>query len=163
MTMFERGVGDREHPVRLGWKFPDAVALGRWVNPVLGLGALVLTGYLTISHPATTVVTAPASAPVAQVRLAAPVPAQLTPGNETAIISYSSVAHDETTRSSMINLLNAALGTVAAAAWVMGGVWVGIRSARISTPLDEAKDDPHLRSAARPDGRADARYQARRQ
>jgi hypothetical protein len=159
--MFERGVGDLERPVARGWKFPDAVALGQWVNPVLGLSALVLAGYLTIGHPATTIVTTSASPPVAQV--ATPVLAQLTPGNETAIISDSSVAHDETTRSSMIDLLNAALGTVAASAWVIGGVWVGIRSARISIPLDDPKGDPNLGSAARPDGRADARYQARLQ
>jgi hypothetical protein len=35
MTMFERGVGDLERPVGLGWKFPDAVALARWINPLL--------------------------------------------------------------------------------------------------------------------------------
>jgi hypothetical protein len=106
--------------------------LGRSINS--GLGAVVLTGYLMIGHPATAVVTTPDWAAVAQVRLAPPVPAPLTADNERAVMSNSSVAQGELTRSSMIGVLHAALGTMLAAAWLMGGAWVGIRSARISPP-----------------------------
>ena len=145
MTMFERGVDEVEHPSRLDRKVSDAVALGRWINPVLGaLGTLVLTGYLMIGNPAAAVATTPA--PVAEMRPATTVSVQLTPSNERAIISHSGVARDEATGSSKVDVLNAALGTMLASAWLMGGAWVGIRSARISTPLDEPKSDPHLRN-----------------
>jgi hypothetical protein len=84
-------------------------ALGRWINPALS--AVVLAGYLITGHPAEAVVTAPDSAAVAQM-------------------------HSQSTQSSMTDVLHAALGTLLAAAWLMGGAWVGMRSARVSTPLD---------------------------
>jgi hypothetical protein len=88
------------------------------------------------------------------------VTAQLARGNETGSVTPSSVAHDESTGSSTTHVLNAALGTVLAVAWLIGGAWVGIRGARIST-LDDPKSDPHLRFAASSDGQANPRYQAR--
>ena len=108
MTMFDRGIAEVAHRFGPRRKIPDAAALGRrWINPALGvLGALVLTGYLMIGHPVTTLETTLASAPVAQ---------------------------DESTRSSV---LDAALGTLLAAGWVAAGVWLGIRSARIPPPID---------------------------
>jgi hypothetical protein len=98
------------------------------------LAAVVLIGYLMIGHPASTVVTPPASAPVAQVQ-------QFTPSDESARSSFGGISHDESTRSSMIDVLNAALGTALAAGWLIAGAWVGIRSARISAPRDEAEDE----------------------
>ena len=111
MTMFDKGIAEVAHRFGPRRRIPDAAALGRrWINPALGvLGALVLTGYLMIGHPATTLLITPALAPVAL---------------------------DESTRSSV---LDAALGTVLAAGWIAAGAWLGIRSARISRPID----NPH--------------------
>jgi hypothetical protein len=107
--------------------------LGRWLNPGLGgLGAVVLTSYLMIGHPDVGVAATPDWTAVAQVRLAASVPTPLTADNERAVIPKSTVAQGELTRPSMIGVLHAGLGTMLAAAWLMGGAWVGIRSARIS-------------------------------
>ena len=87
-------------------KVPNVVALGRWVNPMLwALGALVLIGYLMIGDPGTTVM---------------------------ANLASASAAHDAPARSSMTNVLNAAVGTVLAAGWLIGSAWIGIRSARVS-------------------------------
>jgi len=140
MTMYQRGVGAFEQPFRRGRRIYDVGALGRWGHPVLwALGALVLIGYLMIGHPASRVATPPASAPVAQVR-------QLTPSSESAGSSFGSISQDQSIRSSMIDVLNAALGTALAAGWLVAGAWVGIRSARISAARDEAE---HERSGAR--------------
>ena len=150
MTMFYGAVQEVKGRFALARKFPNAE---RWVNPALGLGALVLTGYLMIGHP---------SAPRSDAQLApVQVTAQLALGSETGSVTPSSVAHDESTGSSMTHVLNATLGTVLATAWLIGGAWVGIRSARISTPLDDPKSDPHLRSAASSEGQVDPRYRAR--
>jgi hypothetical protein len=151
MTMFYGTVQEVKARFAPAGKFPNA---GRWVNPILGLGALVLTGYLLIGHPSTPAATPPA--PHSEAQLApAQTTAQLAFGNETGSVTPSSVAHDESTRSSKTDLLNAALGTVLAAAWLTGGAWVGIHSARISIPLDEPKGDPHpaLRRKSRGDRR----------
>jgi hypothetical protein len=40
----------------------------------------------------------------------------------------------------MTDVLHAGLGTALAAAWLMGGAWVGFRSARGSTPLSQSAD-----------------------
>jgi len=104
------------------------------------LGAIVLTGCLMMGNPAAAEMTTPDWAAVAQVRLSAPVSASLAPGNESNIIPHSSIAHGQSTRSSMTEVLHAALGTALAAAWLMGGAWVGVRSTRISTSLDESVD-----------------------
>jgi len=160
MTTFDGTVQEANGRFARGRRLPNVVTLGRWVNPVLGLGALVLTGYLLIGNPVTPDATM--LAPRSHAQLAATqVTAQLARGNETGSITPSSVAPDESTGSSMTHVLSATLGTVLAAAWVMGGAWVGIRSARISTPLDDPKSDPHLRSAAGSGGQADPRNQAR--
>ena len=71
------------------------------------LGALAISGYLMFGHPAATVEPAAASAQVAQ---------------------------DQPARSSV---LDAALGTVLAAGWLVAGAWLGIRSTRSSTSLDD--------------------------
>jgi hypothetical protein len=108
--------------------------LGRWLNPRLGgLDAIVLTGCLIISHPDVGVAATPDWTAVAQERLATPPPSSLTPNKERDITPYSTLAHGQSTRSSMIDVLNAGLGTAMAALWLMGGAWVGIRTARIPT------------------------------
>jgi hypothetical protein len=43
----------------------------------------------------------------------------------------------------MTDVLHAALGTALAALWLMGGAWVGIRSARISSPRSQSADQMH--------------------
>jgi hypothetical protein len=53
MTMFDDTVQEVKGRFARGRRFPNAVTLGHWVNPVLGLGALVLTGYLLIGNPVT--------------------------------------------------------------------------------------------------------------
>jgi hypothetical protein len=108
--------------------------LGQWLNPGLGgLGAVVLTGCLIIGHPDVGVAATPDSTAVAQERLATPPHSSLTPNKERDITSYSTLAHGQSTRSSMIDVLNAGLGTAMAALWLMGSAWVGIRTARIPT------------------------------
>jgi hypothetical protein len=72
------------------------------------LGALAISGYLMFGDPAATVEPAAASAQVAQ---------------------------DQPARSSV---LDAALGTVLAAGWLVAGAWLGIRSVRSSTPLNDS-------------------------
>jgi len=130
MTMFYGTIEDAKRRFARTGKFPNA---GRWVNPVLGLGALVLTGYLTIGHPSIPIATAPA--PHFDAQLApAQVTAQVAFGNEAGSVTPSGVAHEDSTGSPMTDVLNAALGTVLAAAWLMGGAWVGLHSARISIP-----------------------------
>ena len=121
MTMFYSTVQEVKARFGSAGKFPNA---GRWVNPVLGLGALVLTGYLMIGHPSIPIATTPAPHFDAQLAL----------GNEAGSVTPSGVAHEDSTGSPMTDVLNAALGTVLAAAWLMGGAWVGIHSARISIP-----------------------------
>jgi hypothetical protein len=64
MTRFERGVG-------------------RWINR--GLGAVVLTGSLTISHPEMAVANTPVWTAVEQVGLAAPLPSSFAPSKEANI------------------------------------------------------------------------------
>jgi len=117
--------------------------LGRWINP--GLGALILMSYLT-SHPAVAQTSTPDWTAVAQVRLAAPVPGSLTSDKGGNITPYSTNLNSQTTRS-MADFSHAALGTALAALWLMGGAWVGIRSARISTPLNQSADQ--MRNARR--------------
>jgi hypothetical protein len=110
--------------------------LWRWINPTLS--AVVLIGCLMIGHPAMAVVTAPDSASGAQVQPLPSVPESLMPEKERAFIRNSSVAHAQSTRSSMADVLHAALGSALAAAWLLGGAWVGMRSTRISTPRDRS-------------------------
>jgi hypothetical protein len=100
--------------------------LGRWINPVLS--AVVLTGYLMTGHPALAVAPAPNSDAVARAQTAAPIPASLASGNENTTVPSSKVGPSTT------DVLHAALGTALAAAWLMGGAWAGICSARSSTP-----------------------------
>jgi hypothetical protein len=160
MTMFYGAVQEVQSRFARGRRFPNAVTLGRWANPALGLSALVFTGYLLIGDPFTPDATM--LAPRSDAQLApAQVTAQLALSNETGSVTHSTVTHDEATRSPMIDVLNALLGTVLAAAWLMGGAWVGIRSARISTPRDDPRSDPHLRSGARPDATSKSRASSR--
>jgi len=101
-------------------------ALGRGVNPWLGV--FVLVGCLMTGYPALAVAPAPNSAAVAQSQTDAPIPASLVSGNDNTTLPHSSVA------SSTTEVLHAGLTTALAAAWLMGGAWVGVRSARGSTP-----------------------------
>ena len=79
----------------------DAMAPGRWINPLLGvLGALVLSGYLMTGHPST-----------------------------------SAASTDESTFSSMTDLLKAAFAAALALAWAVFGAWLGARRARGPNPL----------------------------
>jgi hypothetical protein len=110
--------------------------LRRWLYPELGV--VVLAGCLMIGHPMIADAATSDWTPVAQVRLSAPTPAGLTA--ETAVISNGSIAHGQSTRSSTTDVLHAALGTALAAAWLMGGAWVGMRSARISIPFNKSAD-----------------------
>jgi hypothetical protein len=81
----------------------DAVAPGRWVNPLLRvLGALVLSGYLMTGHPST-----------------------------------SAASMDESTFSSMPDLLKAAFAAALALAWAVFAAWLGARRARGPNPLQE--------------------------
>jgi hypothetical protein len=112
--------------------------LGRRINP--GLGALIVTGYLITGHPAVAEVSTPDWTVVAHVSLAAPVPSSLTLNRERDITPYPTDAHNQSTRSSGIDVLHAVLGTALAAWWLMGGAWVGIRSGRIPTLLDKSAD-----------------------
>jgi hypothetical protein len=108
--------------------------VGRWINR--GLGAVVLTGCLTISHPEMAVANTSDWTAVAQVGLAAPLPSSFAPNKEGNIAPYSTNVHSQSTRSSMIDFVHAALGTALAALWLMGGAWVGIRRARLN-PLNQ--------------------------
>ena len=101
-----------------------------------GLGAVVLTGCLTISHPEIVVANTPDWTAVAQVGLATPLPSSFPPNEVGNIAPYSTNLHSQSTRSPMIDFLHAALGTALAALWLMGGAWVGIRSARLN-PLNQ--------------------------
>ena len=113
-------------------------ALGRWRKP--RLGAAVLAGCLMIGHPGLADVATSDWTPVAPVQLAAPLPSSPTLNKERGNIPESTVAHGQSTGSAMSDVLHAALGTALAALWLMSGVWVGIRSARISTPLNQSAD-----------------------
>jgi hypothetical protein len=89
---------------------------GRWVNPTLS--AVVLTGCLMTGHPAVALVTAPDSASVAQV-------------------------HTQSTRSSMTDLLHAALGTALAAAWLMGRLGGNAQRAHLHPPQRSRRRRAH--------------------
>ena len=55
--------------------------------------------------------------------------------------STSTAPADESTFSSMPDLLKAALGATLALAWAVGGAWFGMRRARVQKHLDEPVDD----------------------
>jgi hypothetical protein len=138
MTMYDRTVEGSERRLGVGWKFPDILALGRWANPAVGgIGALVLGGYLLTADPVTP--PAPAAAPASAVQMgpSAPAPAQRALSSDTAIVPNSSAAHDESTRTSAIDLLTAVFGAVLALTWVIIGAWLGVRRARAPTPVHE--------------------------
>jgi hypothetical protein len=145
MTTFDRADEEIESRFRVGWAFPDILALGLWVNPAVGgLGALVLGGYLLTADPAIPV--APAAAPVSVVQMAPsqPMPAQLALSSDTAIVVRSSATHDESTRTSTIDLVKAVFGAVFALAWMMIGAWLGVRRARSVTPVGDPAHDGNL-------------------
>ena len=114
MTMFERADEEIDGGFRVGWAFPDILALGRWVNPALaGLGALVLGGYLLTADPATPVAPAAAAVSVVQMASSEPMPAQLALSSDIAIVPHSNAAHDESTRMSTIYVFKAAFALAA--------------------------------------------------
>jgi hypothetical protein len=115
---------------------------GRWINPGLGV---VLTGYLMTGNPAVAQVSTPDWTAVAQVRLAAPVPGSLVSDKQGNITAYSTNLNSQSTRSSVADALHAGLGTALAALWLMGGAWVGVRSARLNPPNQPAKHKPNQR------------------
>ena len=144
MTTFDRADEEIESRFRVGWAFPDILALRRWVNPAVGvLGALVLGGHLLTADPVIPV--APAAAPVSVVQMApsAPMPAQFALSSDTPVVAHFSTAHDESTRMSTIGLLKAGLGAVFALAWMIIGMWFGVRRARALTPVDDPGHDGH--------------------
>ena len=136
MTKFGETVEEDER--RFGRSYPrDAVPRGRWGNPLIGvLGALFLGGYLIIGHPS--VPAATASAPPSDEQ---PAPRQVRPrlasSREINSPSHSGVAQDESTDSSMTDLLKAAFGAALALAWAVFGSWLGMRRARRLDPLHE--------------------------
>jgi hypothetical protein len=85
-----------------------------------------------------------ATAPVAPSdELVAPpqAPPRLAFGEEIDSLSHSGVAQNESTYSSMTDLLKAAFGAAIALTWAAFGAWLGMRRARRSNPLDEPADD----------------------
>jgi len=126
--MFDRAVEDAESRYGIDWKFPDIVALGRWVNSALGvLGALALGVYLLTATPDAT---PPAPLAVGQVVAPTPAPAQLALSSDTSFVTHTNAARDDSTRISTRNLLKAVFGAVLAFAWVMFGAWLSARSVR---------------------------------
>ena|SRR5271155_2877220 len=144
MTTFDRADEEIESRFAVGWAFPDILALGRWVNPAVGgLGALLLGGYLLTADPAIPVAPAATPVSVAQMAPSAPMPAQLALKSDTAIVVHPSAAHDESTRTSTIDLFKAVFGAIFALAWVMIGAWLGVRRAQALTPVDDSGNDGH--------------------
>ena len=138
MTRFDSAVEDVVSRFGVGRKLPNALAVGRWVNPLLwGLGALALGGYLLTADPATPVASPPAPVSGLQIASSTPASAQLALSSDAASVSHSSPARDESMRTSTIDLLKAVFGAVLALAWVMFGAWLGVRRARALTPVDE--------------------------
>jgi hypothetical protein len=141
MTEFDGAIDEDKDPLGRSKNPRDPVAPSRWVNPILGvLGTLVLSGYLMTGHPSTP--TATLAAPLSDERLA---PAY---SQERGILSRSGVAPDESTFSSMTDLMKTAFGAALALTWAMGGAWLGMRRARAANSLDEPADD--TRSTAYP-------------
>ena len=155
MITFDRAVEDAE---KGALKFPNIVALGRWVNPALGiLGALALGIYLLTANPAIPVAEAPDPLPVARVAppTPAPVPALLALSSDTAVVTNSRLALDDSTPMSTLDLLKPVFAATLAWAWVMIGARLSVRNARAPRPLDEPlyggqhHTTPALRRAAR--------------
>src|SRR5271165_6842798 len=92
----------------------DAPHLGRWLIPVLvGLGVLGLGWYLLSGTTREPVVATSTPAPAVQLPPPPPiptVPAHLALTNDNGIITYSGAVHDEATRTSIIDSLNAVFG-----------------------------------------------------
>jgi hypothetical protein len=61
----------------------------------------------------------------------------------------SAASTDESTFSSMTDLLKAAFGAAVALAWAVFGAWLGMRRARRPNPLDEPADDTRTSSYPR--------------
>jgi hypothetical protein len=157
MTTFDGVDEEIESRFGVGWTFSDILAVGRWVNPLpWGLGALALGGYLLTADLATSVAGPPAPVSGAQIAPSMLVPAQLALGSNTAIVSHSGPARDESVRTSTLDLLKAVFGAVIAFAWAMIGAWLGVRRARSLTPVNEpgydgsAATDSTARSAFDP-------------
>ena len=148
MTKSDGSVEDDERRFGPGGYPRDAMARGRWVNPLLGvLGALVLSGYLMTGHPFTPAATAPSLRSDEQLA-PAQVPPQLAFSKETGSRPDSGVAQDEWTSASMTDLLKTALGAALALAWAVGAAWLGMRRARRSNARDEPAD--YTRTTAYP-------------
>jgi hypothetical protein len=136
MTEFDGGIDEDEGPLGRG---ENPRKPSRWVNPVLGvLGTLVLSGYLMTGHPSTPAATVPV--PLSDERLA---PAY---SQDTGILGHSTVAEDESSLSSMTDLVKTAFGAALALAWAVGGAWLGMRQARAARSLDEP-EEPHAHNS----------------
>ncbi|MGC2199022.1 MAG: hypothetical protein WA633_02575 [Stellaceae bacterium] len=125
MTTFNGAVQNADSRLEVGWKFPDFVTLGWWVNPAVGLiGALVLGGYFLTATP---VGKAPASIVVVEAARPTPpsVSAQLALISDTSAVARSSAGPAEV------------FGAVLAFAGVMTGAWLGVRRARALDPDPE--------------------------
>jgi hypothetical protein len=139
MTRFDETAEKDELRFRRGRCSRDAVGRGRWINPILGvLGTLVLGGYLMTGHPSTPAATA--LAPLSDERLA---PAY---SQETGSLGSSGVVRNESTSSSLTDLLKTAFGAALALAWAVGGAWLGMRRARAESLLDEPAAHMHTTS-----------------
>ena len=137
MTKLDGTAEEDEHRFGRGRYPRDAVAPGRWVNPLLGvLGALVLSGYLMTGYPSTPAATAPAP-PSDQQLAREQVPPQLAFSKETGSVTHSGVAHDGSTFSAMSDLLKAAFAAAVALTGAVVGAWLAMRRARVAKPLDE--------------------------
>ena len=135
MTRFGRALEHADNCFGVGANFPDVLALGRWVNPVIGaLGALILSSFLFTAAPATLDETPPP--PAVQIAPSMPASTQLPAAGDAAIFSYSS-PDLESPRTSTTDLLGAMLGALLALAGLMIVAWLGVRYARALTPGDE--------------------------
>ena len=150
MTGFDR-VEKSEIRLAVGGKFPDILALARWVNPAVGvLGALVFGGFLFAADPATSDDTLPLARQAAQIAPSSPTSAQLV-ARDTAIIPHSR-PKQEPTPTSMIDLLGAVLGASLGLAGGLIGVCLGVRHAQALTRAEESIDGVGIDLMALPRG-----------
>jgi hypothetical protein len=128
MSELDGTVEEEMGPLGRGKHPREPVALGRWVNPILGvLGILVLSGYLITGQPSAPAATAPA--PLSDER---PTPAY---SQATGDLVPSGVAPDESTFSTTTDLLETVFAAIVALAWAVAVSWLAMRRSRTSNLL----------------------------